>query len=127
LSADIKTAKEQKMSYAKKTEQGDILLTPGEFINKDGPSGFRITSVTLSRMGTTIHWFIEFLIEKESVPAEYKSSGRVYRAFRDPDAVFLEDIRDGGHANVVGFSLNEIQTVLDELHQIMAEESAKET
>ncbi|MDR1326260.1 MAG: hypothetical protein LBK00_09525 [Treponema sp.] len=47
------------------------------------------------------------------------------RAFRESNAVCFEKTRDN-HANVVGYSLNEIQTVLDELHQIMAEESTLE-
>jgi hypothetical protein len=113
------------MNYAKKTEQGDILLTPGEFINKDGPSGLRIASVTLSCMGCTILWFKDFLTGKEGTPAEFESDGKKYQAFRGSDAVFLKEIR-GNHVSNVAFSSNEIQTVLDELQKIMKEESTKE-
>jgi hypothetical protein len=123
----IKNPKEQKMSYAKKTEQGDILLTPGEFAgSKNGPSGLPITSVNLSRMGCTILWFITILTEKEDVSSEWKISDRVYRASRTPDGISLEDIRGGSRASVVKFSLREISNVLSEIQQIMAEESAKD-
>ncbi|MDR1250697.1 MAG: hypothetical protein LBK62_00865 [Treponema sp.] len=77
-------------------------------------------------MDLSIHWFMDFLTGKEGIPAEFESDGKKYQVFRESDAIFLEEIRDGGFVNNVAFSLNEIQTVLDELHQIMAEESAKE-
>jgi hypothetical protein len=77
-------------------------------------------------MGCTIRWFMDFLTEKEGTPDECKTNGREYRTFRTPDAVFLEDIRDGGHANVVGVSLKEIASLVEELQQISAEEFAKE-
>jgi hypothetical protein len=114
------TAKEQKMKYAKKTEQGDILLTPGEFFGKIGPSGLTFSHVTLSRMGPTILWFKDYLNEKENTPAEYESDGKKYHADRDIDAVYLKEIR-GNHTNSVAFSLREIEVVLDELDQIMGE------
>jgi hypothetical protein len=120
-----KTAEEQKMCYAKKTEQGDILLTPGEFVGKTGFSGLMFTHVTLSRMGCTISWFMDFLTGKEGIPAECESDSKKYHAFRESNAVFLEEIR-GNHVSNIAFSSNEIQTVLDELHQIMEEESPKE-
>jgi hypothetical protein len=113
------------MSYAKKTEQGDILLTPYKFVGKTGFSGLPVTHVTLSRMGCTILWFKDFLNGKESTPAEFESDGKKYQAFRESDAIFLKEIR-GNHVNNVAFYSNEIQTVLDELQQIMAEETPKE-
>jgi hypothetical protein len=91
-------------------------------INQCFPSGLPITVVNLSRIDYAIHWFMGILTEKEGTPNECNSSGRIYRAFRTLDAVFLEDIRDGVHANVVGFSLREVPTVLAELQQIIAEE-----
>jgi hypothetical protein len=77
-------------------------------------------------MGVTISWFIGILTEKEGMPDEWETNGRVYRIFRTPDAVFLKDTRGGSHVSVVGFSLREIPNVLAELQQIMAEEFAKE-
>jgi hypothetical protein len=125
LTAGYKKRKGTQMSYAKKTEQGDILLTPYKFVGKTGFSGLPVTHVTLSRMGCTILWFMDFLTGKEGIPAEFESDGKRYQVFRESDAVFLKEIR-GNHVNNVAFSSNEIQTVLDELHQIMEEESPKE-
>jgi hypothetical protein len=114
------------MKYVERTEEGDIILKPGEFIGENASNGLPITSVTLSRMGTAIHWLIEFLNEKEDVSDSPKSGCRVYRATRTPDAVLLEEVRDGGLVNVVKFSSEEVRNVLEELRQVMAEESAKE-
>jgi hypothetical protein len=105
--------------YAKKTEQGNIMLTAGVFMNKPGPNGLSISQVHLSCQGVTLHWFLDFLTtKKEDTSDELTGSGRVYRAFRTPDAVFLTDTRDS-HVNVVGFSSGEIPMVLEELSQIM--------
>jgi hypothetical protein len=108
------------MHYAKKTEHGDILLTPGEFVGKIGFSGIMFSHVTLSRMGCTILWFMDFLTGKEGTPDEYGIGGKEYHSCRDSDIVYLKEIR-GNHTNSVAFSSKEIPEVLEELHQIMAE------
>jgi hypothetical protein len=76
--------------------------------------------VTLSRMGCTILWFMDFLTEKEGTPNEYGIDGKEYYAYRESDAVYLKEIR-GNRTNSVAFSSREIPEVLEELHQIMAE------
>jgi hypothetical protein len=116
---DIKTAKEQKMRYAKKTEHGDILLTPYEFVGKLGFSGLMFSHVTLSRMGCTIRWFMDFLTREEDTSADCESDDKKYHVCRESNAVYLNEIR-GNHTNSVAFSSREIPEVLEELHQIMA-------
>jgi hypothetical protein len=106
------------MSYATKTKQGDILLTPGEFHGKPGPSGIPITPVNLSRMGVTMLWFKSILSGSEDIPDEKEDCCRVYRADRTPEAVFLTVTRKDGLVNTVGFSLREIPAVLAEIQQI---------
>jgi hypothetical protein len=105
------------MGYVTKNEQGDARLTPGEFVGecKCGPSGLPITFVDLTRMGIAIRWFRDFLEEKENTSDKCESGDRTYRAYRTGDAVFLEEIREGGFVNLVGYSSGEIQKVLEEL------------
>ncbi|MDR2433268.1 MAG: hypothetical protein LBD47_01700 [Treponema sp.] len=110
------------MYYAKRTEQGDICLTPGELIGKPGTSGLPITLVTLSRMGCTFLWFTRFLEGQEGTPDTHEIDGKKYQAFRASDAVFLKEVRGGRIASTVGFSLREIPVVLEEIRQIMTEE-----
>jgi hypothetical protein len=106
------------MSYATKTEQGDILLTAGEYLRKTGSSGIPITPVNLSRMGDTILWFTSILSGSEDMPDEKEDCCRVYRADRTPEAVFLTVTRKDGFVDTVGFSLRESPTVLAEIQQI---------
>ncbi|MDR1957055.1 MAG: hypothetical protein LBQ30_09415 [Treponema sp.] len=109
-----------KKIYANKTEQGDIRLTPGEFIGKTGPSGLPITSVTLSRMGSTFLWFSDFLNGSESGPVEHPAGDKTYQAIRNSDAVFLQEIRGNRMASCVGFSQAEIPSVLAQFQSAMA-------
>jgi hypothetical protein len=103
-------------SYVKSLENGDVLLSTGELLNGKSPSGLPLTSVILSCMGFAFRWFTDFLTETETI-SECKTTEKSYRAFRTANAVYLEEIRGSGFANVVGFSLAEINTVLGELQQ----------
>ncbi|MDR2434429.1 MAG: hypothetical protein LBD47_07655 [Treponema sp.] len=113
------------MNYAKRSEQGDIRLTPGELVGKNGSGGLQITFVNLSRMGCTFLWFTRFLEGQEDTPDTHEIDGKKYQAFRESDAVFLKEIRGDRIASTVGFSLREIPVVLEEIRQIMTEEFAK--
>jgi hypothetical protein len=104
-------------SCVKKRENGDILLTAGELLNQIAPNGLPITRVVLSRMGVTFRWFADFLVGTESGPLEHAADGKVYRVFRNSGAVFLEEIRGGRFANIVGYSLAEIPNILVELQK----------
>jgi hypothetical protein len=101
----------------KKLENGDILLTAGELFNQTAPKGLLITRVVLSRMGVTFRWFADFLAGTESGPLEHAADGRVYRVSRNSGAVFLEEIRGGQFANIVGYSLAEIPNILAALQE----------
>jgi len=103
----------------KKQEDGNFLLRPRELVNKIAPQGLTVTHVTLSHMGFTIPWFVEFLAGKESGPTEYPADGKAYRVFRDSGNAFLEEKRDGGFVNIVGFSSVEIPKVLIVLRYYM--------
>jgi hypothetical protein len=115
---DGKDAKEKKMQYVERTKEGDIILKPGEFIDKKAPNGLPVTSVTLIHTGCAIHWFSKFLSEKTDIADPCGSDGRVYRVSRQSDAVLLEETRDGGLANAVMYSLREVPKVLEELRQL---------
>jgi hypothetical protein len=105
-------------SRVKKLENGDVCLTAGELLNQTAPTGLPITRVILSRMGVTFRWFADFLAGTESVSVDTVADGKRYRAFRNSDAVFLEEIRGGNFANIVGYSLAEIPNILAELQEI---------
>ena len=92
-------------------DDGDILLCPREFFNKPMPNGLIASSVVLSGMGLAVSWFIKILENIESVPCEYSTNERTYRAFKNSDNVFLEESR-GGFINIVGYSQVEIPNVL---------------
>ena len=79
------------MNYAKKMDNWGILRTPRDFVNRFGPNGLPISPINLSRTGLTIHWFMDFLTEKEGTTDEYESSGRVYHAYRDTEGVSIKD------------------------------------
>jgi hypothetical protein len=104
----------REMKYVKNQENGDILLIPCELANETAPNGIRISFVTLSRMGFTIHWFTGFLAGTEKNSDEYAIDGKTYHAFRDSGNVYLKETRDGGFVNIVGFSTTEIPAVLAE-------------
>jgi hypothetical protein len=101
-------------SYVESPEDGDVRLNTGELLNEKSPGGLPLTSVTLSRMGLTFHWFIDFLTGTEN-SSEYTTTEKTYRAFRTANAVYLEETRGNSFASVVGFSLTEIKTILMKL------------
>jgi hypothetical protein len=115
---DVTTGTRHTIESYSSTEQGGILLTPGEFLLKAGPSGIPNTQVNLSRMDDTILWFTSILTESEGTPVEKEDGCRVYRADRTTEGVFLTVTREGGLVNTVGFSLREIPAVLAEIQQI---------
>ena len=101
-----------------KHENGDTLLSPCELLNQNGPGNIKLTTVRLSRSGVTFLWFINFLEGKENIPDKWPIDGKKYRAYRESTGnVFLEDIRDGGIVNVVGFTAEEIPNVLAKLKE----------
>jgi len=102
--------------FVKKQENGNILLIPGELLNKSAPNGFNITPITISRMGVSIRLFHDFLAETKDA-YEYEIEGNKYRAFKDSVNVYLEETRDN-IVSIVGFSSGEIQQVLDELKEM---------
>jgi hypothetical protein len=101
-----------KMKYVQLQDDGDVYLKPGALLNTIAPNGFKITPVVLSRRGITFRWFIDFLSGTKNDHDE-----KTYRAFRNADGVFLESIR-GRIASIVGFSVEEVPIVLDELRYI---------
>ena len=102
------------MVYVHLLENGDIRLTPKEMVNKTGPSGIKISAVTLSRMGLTFRWVTDILEERKDINDEYEINGKIYRASKDSENIFLKETR-GNISNVVGFTSREIPLVLAEL------------
>ena len=96
----------------------DITLSPCELLDQNGPGDIRLTTVTLSRMGFAIPWFIKYLEGTESAPNDFPAIGRTYQASRDSAGrVYLKDTRNGGFINMVGYSLAEIPIVLAEIKE----------
>jgi hypothetical protein len=102
--------------YVIRQENGDIILKPCELVNTIAPTGINITPVTLSRMGTTKRWFFDFLNGTENNPDECAIEGKTYQTFRNSGNVYLKETR-GNTANIVGFTLGEIQKVIEEFQQ----------
>ena len=67
----------EEMKHVKRLENGDILLKPCELVNKDAPEGIKISPVTLSRMGTTILRFFDFLAGTKNLD-EFATDGKTY-------------------------------------------------
>jgi len=101
--------------YVIKQENGDICLKPCKLLNKDVSTG-KITPVTLSRMGSTIRWFSDFLTGTENNSYGPVIDGNTYQAYRDSGNVYLKETR-GNIVNIVGFSSGEIQEVIKEFQQ----------
>jgi hypothetical protein len=66
LTAGHKNRRGAENELCKKTEQGDIFLTPYKFVGKTGFTGLPIAHITLSRMGCTILWFKELYMKKKT-------------------------------------------------------------
>jgi len=103
--------------YVVRQENEDIILRPGKLLNTDAPTGINITPVTLSRMGTTKLWFLEFLKGTENNPDNWEVEGKKYYAFRDSGNIYLEEKRDN-IASIVGFTSGEFQKVFEEYQQV---------
>jgi hypothetical protein len=99
--------------YVIRQENGDIILRPCELVNTTAPTGIKITSVTLSRMGFTKRWFFDFLNGTEKNTDDWETDGKKYHTFRNSGNVYLEETRDNT-TNIVGFSSGEIPAVLAE-------------
>ena len=106
-----------KTEYVQKLENGDIRLSPKEYVNVMGPSGIKTSQIIISRMGFTFRWVVDFLEEKEGVNDEFENIGKKYKASRNSGDVFFQEIRDNT-SNVVGFSAKEIPLVLAELQKV---------
>jgi len=109
----------ENFKYAVKAEKGDILLSPGEFVNKTTPDGQQITTVTLSLMGSSIDWFYGALSGFDNHPDMYEAGDIKYQVFRDSGNIFLKETRNGGIYNIVGYSSTEIKEVLKEIEKNM--------
>jgi len=107
-----------KMEYVHVLENGDISLTPKEFVNEMGPTGINISKVILPRIGYAIRWATDFLKGGEDLPAEYETNGTMYKVSRNSGNVFFHEYRNN-NTNVVGFSAKEIPLVLTELKTVM--------
>jgi hypothetical protein len=87
-------------------------------LNATLPGGLPITHVVISRTGMTISWFIDFLSGKENIAADYEVDDKKYSWCRDDKGcVFISELRSGHFLNGVGYSSDEIQSVLEELMQ----------
>lgn len=102
--------------YVKRLENGNIIISPCELVNQSAPNCIKITPITITCMGLTIRWFIDFLTGTKNSPDEYSLDGIVYQAFRDSGNVYIKETRNIGFINIVGFSLGEIQKILDEIN-----------
>jgi len=105
---------EDKMVYVHLLENGDIRLVPKEMVNKTGPSGIKISAVTLSRMGLTFRWITDILEGREDIKDEHEADEKKYKVIKTSNNIFLQEIREN-ISNVVGFTSREIPFVLAEL------------
>jgi hypothetical protein len=110
----------EKTEYVHVLKDGNIRLTPKDFVNKTGPSGINISAVIISRSGVTFRWFVDFLEKKENVLDEHQTNEKTYKASRVSGDIFFSEIR-GNNINVVGFSEREMPLVLAELQTAHAE------
>ena len=106
------------MEFIHVLENGDIRLTPKDFVNKAGPSGIKITNVTLSHTGFAFRWIIDFLEGKEGIQDEYEDNGKKYKALKSSEDLFFQEYRSN-NISIVGFSSKEIHFVLAELKKVI--------
>ena len=99
--------------YVTKTENGDILLSPCEWVNKNSPMGLPVSPVVLLRYGCTFRWLLEILDNPKKCPSEYSDTihKKTYRAITDADGnLFLEEIRSEGIAALSVFRQRKSKT-----------------
>jgi hypothetical protein len=106
--------------YVKKLDNGDIRLQPGELVNKNAPSGNKLSFIILSRLGCTFKWFTDYLDGTNTEEDEYSTDGKTYKILKGSDIVYIREIR-GYISSTVGYTLAEIPNVLKALRTVIAD------